>query len=368
MNTFKVNDVKIIESGIKGKVTMREALIKQVGKIDNKTVSSLVEDVSEREKVVLPSNYNSFVASCSIAFEQHKRLILSPDIIWLSILQQLAIHINENAESLRNKFVEFEGKKSLVVYNDTFVKGQPNNWENIFPDYTSQIKSFIGDENYNTIMGEFSTTNAISKVAFEIAMMDCMKSYFDYGFCTCCGIPEITLEGETADWEKILKKAKDVGDYDLSWWTNELIPILEQFVEASKDNVDKKFWESFFKLDGGSGGPYINGHIIKIFPYSKDYKNTYAKRDLKRAMTTSEFASGLSNVPFLWSYFSKVFPMSFISGFIGIEATNESLKPNIGWGILNRNVDEKEFKEETERFVNNLEKQGQSEVANLFRI
>jgi len=38
-----------------------------------------------------------------------------------------------NHEILKDKFVNFDGKKALEVVNDTFVKGSPtNNWPEVF--------------------------------------------------------------------------------------------------------------------------------------------------------------------------------------------------------------------------------------------
>ena len=45
------------------------------------------------------------------AYENHLPIRLTPDIIWLLIIQGFSQHINYNAEYLRNKFVNFENKK-----------------------------------------------------------------------------------------------------------------------------------------------------------------------------------------------------------------------------------------------------------------
>lgn len=56
---------------------------------------------------------NLFAKAVHSAFFDHHPLILSPDIIWLTIAQGLAHHIDQNAETLRDKFVYHEGKKDL---------------------------------------------------------------------------------------------------------------------------------------------------------------------------------------------------------------------------------------------------------------
>ena len=54
---------------------------------------------------------------------------------------------------------------------------------------------------------------------------------------------------------------KALRDFDLSWWTDELGTVLDQFAEAASGRVDRKFWSSIYKISGGSGGPYITGWI-----------------------------------------------------------------------------------------------------------
>jgi hypothetical protein len=365
MNTFKVGECKINKSGCKELVDMKEALAIAIGKNNTqyngqrKKVRRRIEAIGNFDKKVRASGYNSFVGSCFTSFEQHKRLILSPDIVWLAIVQQLAIHVNNNPEILRKEFVNFEGKKSILIHRDNFRLGADNPWHDVFPEFTSKIKEYIGDTNYNAIIGDFSTTDATAKIAFEISLMDVVKSYFDYGASTMCGIPEITLEGTTEDWQLISEKAKGLSTYGLDWWIKDLAPVLSQFVDASKDNVDRAFWNSFFKIDGDSGGPYIDGHINRFFPYIKGgygSKNSFVKNE-RRRLTTDQYPSGIVSVPFIWLYFESTLPMGFVAGFIGKEITNDSVKPNIGWGVLHRVAEEAEFKKEVERFeagLNNI--------------
>ncbi|MFM8402629.1 MAG: DUF4419 domain-containing protein, partial [Pirellula sp.] len=79
------------------------------------------------------------------AFAGHRPVCLSPDIIWLTLTQGLANHINMNAEQLRRQFVEHDGKLQLVVRCDGFVKGSPENpWSGVFSEFSQKIKEHIG--------------------------------------------------------------------------------------------------------------------------------------------------------------------------------------------------------------------------------
>ena len=53
------------------------------------------------------------------AYEQHGDLVLVPDDIWIMISLFASKYIESNAEALRHKFVRHEGKKDLVVFEET---------------------------------------------------------------------------------------------------------------------------------------------------------------------------------------------------------------------------------------------------------
>jgi len=137
--------------------------------------------------------------------------------------------------------------------------------------------------------------------------MGAMQKFFSYYGVTLCGIPEITLLGTTEDWKSVRDRASALAEYDLEWWTRELLPILDQFIAASEGRVDADFWKSIYKVQGGSGGPYISGWIVDLFPYlTKGHDGTQwrdapvrnpflggATRGIRRGPTTDGFVVGV---------------------------------------------------------------------------
>jgi len=59
-----------------------------------------------------------------LAHAYHIPLCLSPDHIWTLIIQGFGEHMNLHHKKLRKQFVNFDGKKELLVEIDTFVKGK----------------------------------------------------------------------------------------------------------------------------------------------------------------------------------------------------------------------------------------------------
>ena len=106
-------------------------------------------------------------------------------------------------------------------------------------------------------------------VAAEVVLLDAVSCYFDFDLGTLCGIPTITLEGTTADWESLAVRVEGFAEFGLKPWVEVLRPILRQLVRASTGDVDKDFWQSLYKSDDQCGSSVITGWITAFFPYLK---------------------------------------------------------------------------------------------------
>ena len=50
----------------------------------------------------------------TVAYNQHHDLVWRPDDVWQAILTQFSLYV-QNAEGLRAKFVDFQGKRELTI-------------------------------------------------------------------------------------------------------------------------------------------------------------------------------------------------------------------------------------------------------------
>src|SRR4051812_10908577 len=69
--------------------------------------------------------FHPLLAAAHFAFSQHRPLVLSPDMIWVAIVQGFARHVNEHAERLRDRFVGHSGKLEICVERKDFHQGSP---------------------------------------------------------------------------------------------------------------------------------------------------------------------------------------------------------------------------------------------------
>ena len=323
-----------------------------------------VEACSHYGDRVVPCGFHPFVATVHSAYDQHRPLVLSPDMFWLLVAQGFANHVNANAEATRHHFVQFEGKKKVVIRRDEFIKGSPeNDWAGAYGEFAGKLVEFIGQENHDRIVCPFSTTGLVERAANDLVLMDAMQSYFELSCSTMCGIPSVTLEGTAEDWSRLHDKTEKLGKaYDVTWWTDKLLPIMERIARNAAGADDPELWQKIYKVDNDSGGPYISGWIRRFFPYIQTYepidfesfeeslddlpeprkimaRNHWLDNDdePKRfsGMKTDNFPPSLSKVPLTWNCLGEIFEMEMLAGFACYTQDKETraVRPKIGWAV-----------------------------------
>src|SRR6266496_6800098 len=75
------------------------------------------DDLPSNEQLMLKHTvvFHGLAAAIFHAYNNHQHLRLTPDDIWLTIAQGVSHHINYNAENFRSRFVNHEGKKTLLI-------------------------------------------------------------------------------------------------------------------------------------------------------------------------------------------------------------------------------------------------------------
>lgn len=308
-------------------------------------------DIKLRKQRLVSTGLHPVIATLYNAYADHRPISISPDMIWLLICQGFATHVNLNTKELRDTFVSFNNKEKLIVdtqkISNKFIKGSKDTpWSLAFPVMANEIAKHVKRDIHSLYVQTFSTTTPAIKATYEIAMLDCMSGYFNYEYVTSCEIPLIYIEGKTNDWLQIKQNLSKLKGYNIDDWIKVLEPIIDQFIDASKNKIDKDFWENIFKRKDQSGGPYITGWIIKFFPYvyteSKIMiKNPYLNKEplqFMEGLLTNQFNNGLSQADFVWKYFNSKYNMQFIAGFIGIKQDKNTLtlKPEIGWLVRDK--------------------------------
>jgi len=316
----------------------------------------------------ISSHNNGFVNTVVECYNHHYNLVIRPDDIWTAILTQFSFYINANAEKYRKEFVNFEGKKELTVSVGGSLRNAP--YDLCVSLMTEEIhKNLVDGEVKSWILPNFSTTTKDDLITYGAVFMAAMKKYFDYGFCLCCGIPWMTLEGTIQDWENILSRLEKLKSYDLEKWFNLLEPILKQFVEAKKGNVDLNFWQKICHQSGGGSGPtYLSGWISAFCVYDIDgnwqgVEKMWFEQEKKEGqiwpyVDLDKIPSGVVEVDVKIDDNGTPYHSVLLAGHMAVdiiedEETKCTMKPQIGWAlVLKPSPDEMEqikLKEEEER-------------------
>lgn len=263
-------------------------------------------------------------------------------------------HIGLNAEALRPRWVAHEGQQQISVRRDGFIAGsESNDWPGVFAEFSDRLAESIGKKR-DLVVAKFSTTGPIEAAVSQVALMSALRKYFEYTVMRMCGIPSITLHGTVDDWKSVRRRAEVLGEFDLAPWMNVLLPVLDQFVRASEGHIDTAFWQSLYKKNTASGGPYVTGWVNTLFPYIEqrylDAGNLAQRTAWNPYLATwekglssphgggpvhEEIPKGLSVAPFIWEIVGHKTQMEFVAGFVGVSQDPQSyaVRPAMGWAV-----------------------------------
>jgi YD repeat-containing protein len=294
------------------------------------------------------------------AYADHRPVKLTPDVVWEHICLTFSEYVNNHAEEMRPFLVDHEGVKDLVVKTDLRVDPTLDvlhhknaNWKEVIRLFSQEIAKHTKGDLAETITADFSTTGLTELIASQVTLMDAVKQYFRYiNFAASCGIPYIVLEGTPADWQKLMEKAQALEKYNMKWWTQELLPILKEFVKTAEGNPSSKFWKDIVMKDrpdrlrggGCSNEPptKFDGWMLKLFP------NTKTQTIPEEASSNGSLGPELSHVGFKYVEYDPITnvileeaDIELIAGFVGIEVDEQTgmLSPKIGWIARKADVD-----------------------------
>ena len=285
------------------------------------------------------------------AWLNHCPITISPNMIWQLILNVFIKYVDLNSEQLRTKFVNFEGKKTLEVFQIikdecTFLptKGE---WESIIDQLIKKIGENTGEYILDDFILNFSTNDRNLLFVQKVSLMSMFKKYFIYKarLGITCGYPYINLEGKIEDWELIRKKLNEFKKYGLNDWIDKIDPIINEIINTKKGKIELSFWkniifEKFENRGGICGGPppahiKLTGWLSKFFPFKNNGEELYEVKinNLSENNPLSEFSITPLEVKFPNGKEKK---LKILSGIIGASQDPETLciKPELGFFLL----------------------------------
>lgn len=284
--TISVSQVKPLPLKSAGTVSSADELFRQscpeeVASKNLYTPKLLLSSYSEFEDPgrqsfngnVYPSS-GSFVRGAIVAWANHQSLVLRPDAVWFEILAQLNFYMTKNAEKIRHLFVDFQGKKEIVVKETT--------WSNVIAAFAAEIQKRVKTSwLLGWVAPGFSTSTKNDNMTATVLMMGLVQHYFEFTGGIICGIPSVTLLGTKNDWVKLYKKLDHLADFgtEPAQFADNLRPVLNKFVQTwdePQSRAVNSFWSQIVranKIFTCGAGPMefdISGWITGFLHWRED--------------------------------------------------------------------------------------------------
>jgi hypothetical protein len=179
--------------------------------------------------------------------------------------------------------------------------------------------------------------------------MAAMKSFFEYGMVTICGIPWIELRGTLNDWIDIRDRSQRLFGEFMPEYAALLIPVLDQFVASYQGQVDHFFWQIMVKIieHGRGSGSYstVSGWINLLYPYLEKGNNklkSWQEMESVDGPQPYDFPLVVSSVPVEWDFVGEQHLFHIHAGMFGMaqDQKTKALSTNIGW-IVTRDPPQK---------------------------
>ncbi|MFA7336889.1 MAG: DUF4419 domain-containing protein [Candidatus Obscuribacterales bacterium] len=356
--TFPVHDVAAV-TNLKETWKAHEGINALLTESEGKGFQSILSCSGYNSNTIRQITNHALIEAVHTAFAEHRPLSLSPDMLWLTIMQGVAQHVHNNPERLRKRLVSHEGKMQIVLNVDGFNPDSPeSDWQWLIDNLGESLKANIG-EIYDQLMADFSTTGPLEKTVCAITILDAYEAYFEYVVYCICGIPSITLEGTVSDWRNLREKIEILAHFEMDWWLSSLRPILDHFVRAAEGDIDSEHWQNIYKLKKAYGWDRINGWIARLIPYIRHGQSgsfsvvnpllaepfviepdegpepASSFFTAVSGLISKDLPSGLSIVPFSFEGGLQSKEMQLIGGFVGIEQVGEAqaIRPKLGWAV-----------------------------------
>ena len=104
---------------------------------ENEPLEILHYDLDTNEILIYNHKKTSLISGLVLAYKNHYPITISPDMIWILILQGYSRFMEKYSELVRERYVNFEGKKALCVnrYGIFPEEASKETWNDIIKEY-----------------------------------------------------------------------------------------------------------------------------------------------------------------------------------------------------------------------------------------
>ena len=250
-------------------VVVDKALTNDQKKPEAESLEHYADYMKDDEKLayidsVLPGEvrHRNYLGYLEHAWANHQGVVLSPDVLWYTLLCESRLIIAEKPETYRKRFTTAaSGKTDIKVPVGPDITRLP------LDRIIAELKKKVPNSLTGTFLPDFSTTEPMAREAQYAAFADAVSPYYNY-MTLACGIPMVRLEGTHDDWKKLKDRWALISDvlvtadaYCLGVF-DVITQIVHQFV-----NPDPVFMKEMFYLKRCGSGHQTEafGWFTKLF-------------------------------------------------------------------------------------------------------
>ena len=237
-------------------------------------------------------NLLDYLRTC---WANHYAPVITPDMVWYTILCELTGVIRENAEALRSLFSTADVKQEIIVQTLDPVRLP-------LASVLIELKRLV-PTNIDVFLPSFSTSTDRSTFAFHAAFADAVSPYYSY-VMKLCGFPKIIVLGTPEDWYRLWVAWEQMPQKLVlamkGYWTAVTDTL---FTLASENREDPELWNQLFRLEhcGSGHQEEVQGWVTRLFVttprlgYIRNFSSHVSKVDYKELTTGRKFSllSGL---------------------------------------------------------------------------
>jgi hypothetical protein len=211
--------------------------------------------------------HTSYLKYLEIAWQCHCPIVISPDIFWFTMMNELSGHIRDNVSHYESVFADpntEKGKKCeiLVPYRDPSI---------LEVDQFTEIVESKCPANPKLFYPEFSTSTSNSRLAMKATFLEAVSPWYDY-MMYLCGIPKVRVEGTEDDWKALIQGLTNIlaainPRDELRNYFKTLASIAHKIIYTAFHSGETDWWREIFYLqECGSGSDVeVKGWFTTMF-------------------------------------------------------------------------------------------------------
>ncbi|MEN0060821.1 MAG: DUF4419 domain-containing protein [Myxococcota bacterium] len=274
---------------------------------------------SDAPRIVSGGAHHGLLTAVHHAYARHAPLVLTPDVLALTLHQGLARHLREAGGGTRPP----TGRETLDVAATSCETA--DDWRAILESLDAQIRASQGDHLEAPTF--FSTTTPTARMVGRVNRLYAFKRYYDYVLRCICGIPAVELRGTVDDWHALRAWVTRQTAEGLEGWLEAMRGHADQWVASREGEPDVDYWRSIYKDQKVYGASKFRGWIADLFPYLGDEGPT---RNDGGWVQLDWLPSGILGVPI----HLQDGIVSVMGGIVGFAyEDDEAIVPALAWAV-----------------------------------